>query len=70
LRAEGFFCSLDVLYGGLGIAIFEKKDIKKCSAAFFSSIFGHLNPGSVLNPDPDPYPYPDSREMSGAVPQL
>jgi hypothetical protein len=67
LRAEGSYCSLDVLYGGLGIAIFVKK-IKKISAVFFSSIFGHQNPGFVLNPDPDTYPYTDSLEMSGSVP--
>jgi hypothetical protein len=66
LRAEGF-CSLDVLNGALGIAIFEKKSKKKFSRIFFFNC-AHQNPGSVLNPDPDPYPYPDSLEMSGSIP--
>ncbi len=50
LRAEGFSCSLDVLYGGLAISsklqILFKKETKKFSTVFFSSIFGHQNPGS------------------------
>ncbi len=47
-----------------------KKDIKKISAVFFSSVFGRQNPRSGLNPnldsdslemlDPVPYPDPDS----------
>jgi hypothetical protein len=41
LRAEGFICSLDVLYGGLGIGL-----------TFFSAVnifhFGHQNPGTGL----------------------
>ncbi len=46
LRAEGFSCSLCVLYGGLGItiAIFIKKYPIFFSCKFFSS-FGHQNPG-------------------------
>ncbi len=44
LRAEGFSCSLD---------------ISKFQLYFFSSVFGHQNPGSGLDPDPDP----DSLEM-------
>ncbi len=61
-RAEGFSCSLDIRYGGLGISKLQfliKKGFKKISAVFFSSIFGHQNPGSGLDPDP----YPDSLEM-------
>ncbi len=38
LRAECFFCSLDVLYGGLGF--FSNFGCK------YFSIFGHQNPGS------------------------
>ncbi len=48
LRAEGFSCSLDVLYKGLGISklqFFLSKNGKN-SIVFFSSIFGHQNPGS------------------------
>jgi hypothetical protein len=37
LKAEGFFCNLDVLYGGLGIGVFF--DAKKCF--FFSCNFLH-----------------------------
>jgi hypothetical protein len=56
LRAEGFSCNFDVLYGGLGI-VFDPGN--------FFAIFGHQNPGSGLvririgiQPkmlDPDPY---------------
>jgi hypothetical protein len=44
--AVGFFCSLEILYGGLGIGTLF--------GIFFSKyfqVFGHQNPG----PDPDPY---------------
>jgi hypothetical protein len=27
LRAEGFFCSLEILYGGLGIVVFDIKNL-------------------------------------------
>ncbi len=44
LRAEGFFCSLGVLYGGLGISklqfLIKKIKIKVSSCNLFS-IFGH-----------------------------
>jgi hypothetical protein len=64
--AEGFSCSLDLLYGGLVISKLQFF-IKKYQF-FFSykslSIFGHQNPGSglesdqysaykMLDPDPD-----------------
>jgi hypothetical protein len=48
LRAEGFFCNLDVLYGGLWKG---KLQIDKRKYTFFScsfSIFGHRSPGSGL----------------------
>ncbi len=57
LRAEGFFYNLNILYGGLGIGKLQfliKKEKKNFSCNFFS-IFGHLSPGSLLDPDPDPY---------------
>jgi hypothetical protein len=48
LKAEGFSCILDVLYGGLGISrlqYFIKKTMK--NFLFFSpSIFGYQRPGS------------------------
>jgi hypothetical protein len=60
LRAEGFSCSLDVLYGGLGItkiAIFDQKKIFKKFQLFFS-MFDYLHPDpdslEMLDPDPDP----------------
>ena len=63
LRAEGFSCSLGVLYGGLGISKlqFLIKKIKIKFPAYFFSILGHqtLDPdlGSgcgirIWNPDP------------------
>ncbi len=71
LRAEGFFCSLDVLYGDLGISKlhFWSKKIKNKNtflAVFFSSTFefGHQNLESGLYPDLDPDPGdPESIEM-------
>ncbi len=49
LRVEGFSCSLDVLYGGLGISklqfFFIKKRVNKFVGCIFL-IFGHQNPGS------------------------
>jgi hypothetical protein len=49
LRVEGFFCSLEVLYEGLGISKlqFMIKNYKKKFSAVIFSIFGHQNPGSV-----------------------
>ncbi len=48
-RAEGFSCSLNVLYGGLGISELQIL-IKKIEIFFvyFFSVFGHRNPGSGL----------------------
>jgi hypothetical protein len=42
--------------GGLVISKLQaliKKDIKKFPAAFFSSVFGHQNPGTGLDQDPE-----------------
>jgi hypothetical protein len=53
LRAEGFFCSLGVLDGGLGISKlqFLIKNIKiKISSLKFFSILGHQT--RIRNPDP------------------
>jgi hypothetical protein len=71
LRAEGFSCSLGVLYGGLGISklefLIKKIKIKFPSVYFFN--FSSSNPGSgsgIRNPDPQlekmlyPDPYPDT----------
>jgi hypothetical protein len=44
LRAEGFFCNLDILYGGLGIGKLQfliKKNLNFFSVVIFFSIFGH-----------------------------
>jgi hypothetical protein len=70
LRAEGFSCSLGVLYGGLGISklqfLIKKIEIKFPAINFFN--FCSSNPGSgsgIRNPDPQlekmlyPDPYPD-----------
>ena len=51
LRAEGFSCSLGVLYGGLGISKLQfliKKIEIKFPAINFLSILGH----QTLDPDP------------------
>ncbi len=54
LRAEGFSCSLDVFYGGLGIS--KLKFLKEKKISFFQfenfSNFGQQNPGSGLDPNP------------------
>ncbi len=63
MRPEGFSCSLDALYEGVGISKlqFLIKKRYKIFFSFFSSISGHQNPGSGLDPyslemlDPDPY---------------
>ncbi len=51
MRAEGFFCSLGVLYGGLGISklqlLIKKIKIKIPSCKFFFNF-------RSSNPDPDP----------------
>jgi hypothetical protein len=52
MRAEGFFCSLDVLYGGLGISKLQsliKKDFLKFRLYFFLSflVFKILDPGWI-----------------------
>ncbi len=48
LRSEGFFCSLDVLYGSLEIGElkFFQKTFDFFSSVIFIFIFGHQNPGS------------------------
>ncbi len=60
LRAEGFSCSLGVLYGGLGISKFQflikKIEIKFPTKIFFFN-FRSSNPGSgswirIRNQDP------------------
>ncbi len=48
LRVEGFFCSLEIPYGGLGIgvtAVFDQKNVFIFfSAGTFFSFLGHQNP--------------------------
>ncbi len=56
MRAEGFSCSLDVLYGGLGIS--KKRHIKSFQQYFFYFYFL-----VIKTLDPDPFPNPDSLEM-------
>ncbi len=58
LSDEGFSCSLDVPYGGLGISKLHfliKKRRKKISAVFFSSflVIITLDPDSLKIMDPD-----------------
>jgi hypothetical protein len=64
LGAEGFSCSLGILYGGLGISklqfLIKKIEIKFQAKFFFSPIFGHqtLDPDPVFRvriPDPQHY---------------
>jgi hypothetical protein len=62
LRAEGFFCNLDILYGGLGIGklqFLKKKNLILFSAVIFFN-FWSLKPWirigiqpKMLDPDPD-----------------
>jgi hypothetical protein len=55
LRAEGFSCSLETRYEGIGISkllFLIKKRRKKSAAAFFFFI-------KTLDPDPDWEPVPD-----------
>jgi hypothetical protein len=57
LRAKRFSCSLDVLYGGLGISKLQfliKEEIKKFQAVIFQVLVI-----KTLDPKPDPYPDPD-----------
>jgi hypothetical protein len=71
LRAEGFFCNLDILYGGLGIGKLQfliKKNLTFFSAVFFFQflVIKALDPDWIriririgLQPqtlDPDPNP--------------
>ncbi len=69
LRAEGFFCSLEVLYGGLGIGklqfLIEKNKIKNFSSKLFLQflVIKALDPDWIRfrigiqpkMPDLDPY---------------
>jgi hypothetical protein len=63
LRAEGFFCNLDILFGGLGIGKLQFLIKKKFNFFFsykFFSIFGHQTPWIRIDIqpkmlDPDPY---------------
>ncbi len=63
LRAEGFFCNLDFLYGGLGKGKLWFLILKKLINFFsckFLLIFGHQNPWIRIGIqpkmlDPDPY---------------
>ncbi len=50
LRAEGFSCVLNVLYGGLGIASFDQKKKKKIFRCIFFLTFFVIK---TLDPDPD-----------------
>jgi hypothetical protein len=73
LRVEGFSCSLDVLYEGLGISklLFLKKD-KNFFAVFFPFLViktlvsdtepaADPDPDSIEMLDPDPYLDPESQ---------
>ncbi len=60
MRAEGFSCSLDVLYGGLGISKLQFLIKKRYKTNFQLYIF--LLQFLVIK-TLDPYPDPDSLEM-------
>jgi hypothetical protein len=65
LRAEGFFCNLDIL-GGLGIGKLQFL-IKKKNLIFFSAvIFFPFLVFTALDPDPDPDWSPASNAGSGS----
>jgi hypothetical protein len=63
LKAEGFFCNLDILYRGLGIGKLQFLIIKKISAVIFFQflVIKALDPDwirigvhpKMLDPDPD-----------------
>ncbi len=58
MRAEGFFCSFDVLYEGLGKVncnFLSNKEKKKISVEFLFQV--------LFIKTLDPYPDPDSFEM-------
>jgi hypothetical protein len=61
LRAEGFFCSLEIFYGGLGILYCSFEEEKKFSINFlfhFGSSKSWIRLGiqhKMLVPDSDPY---------------
>ncbi len=69
MRAEGFSCSLGVLYGGLGISGKLHFLIKKIKNKFLVVNFFAFLDDQTLDPDPgsgsaikkmlDPDPYPD-----------
>ncbi len=61
LRAEGFPCSLKVLF----VCLLKKISI--FSAVNFFPIFGHQSPGSGLDPDPDSDRYSAKNAGSGSV---
>jgi hypothetical protein len=67
LRVEGFSCSLDVLYEGLGISklllLIKKRYLKKFKLYFFLQFL------VIETLDTDPYPDPDSLEMLVPDPQ-
>ncbi len=58
LRAEGFLCSLEILYGGLGsrdkYIVYIPKKFNFFSSKFYQ-IFSYQNPGSELDPVTDRY---------------
>jgi hypothetical protein len=72
LRAEGFSCSLNVLYGSLGISklqfLIKKRYIKNFKLYFFLQflVIKTLDPDPYLNPNP--CSYPDSLEMLDSDP--
>jgi hypothetical protein len=52
LRAEGFFCNLYVLYGGLGIGNLQFLKKKKINSFYICNFFQFLA-SKALDPDPD-----------------
>ncbi len=59
MRAEGLFCSLDVLSEGLGLDKLKYWSKKKFFCCKFFQIFGHQNPRWIrIGIQPKMYPYP------------
>jgi hypothetical protein len=65
LRAEGFFCNLNILYGGLGIGKLQFLIKKKIKFFFSCNFFSPFLVIKALDPDPDWSPASNAGSGSG-----